>query len=157
MSHLKKLIRTVSLNTKQCLVGLPPQLYHITPKTFMGNLGDVEESHPKAKCLLIYSTRKIPFNKFTSSAIKSVIPSSIKWQFLSNYPIQASFSTVVIAVVSFFLTSDFMYRHIMLVLINRCLLNVVFSLTKALNGQSSPKENFYSPHLSVLFGKPCFS
>ena len=29
----------------------------------------------------------------------------------------------------------------MLILINRCLLNVVFSMTKALNGQSSPEQN----------------
>ena len=27
-----------------------------------------------------------------------------------------------------------------------CLLNVVFSITKALNGQCSPKKNFYSPN-----------
>ena len=39
----------------------------------------------------------------------------------------------------------------MLILINQCLLNVVFSMAKALNGQSSPKENFRSPYLSMLF------
>ena len=37
------------------------------------------------------------------------------------------------------------------------LLNVVFSITKALNGQSSAKHHFYYPHLSMLFGKLCFS
>ena len=35
----------------------------------------------------------------------------------------------------------------MLVLINKCLLNVVFSMTKTLKGQSSHKQNFYYPHL----------
>ena len=54
-------------------------------------------------------------------------------------------------------TLGFMYTHVMLILIIRCLLNVVLSMTKALNGQSSPKQNFYSPHLSMLFEKACFS
>ena len=34
-------------------------------------------------------------------------------------------------------------------LTNQCLLNVAFSLTKALNNQSSPKENFHFLHLSI--------
>ena len=38
-----------------------------------------------------------------------------------------------------------MYAHVMLILINRCLLNVVFSITKALNGQISPKQIFVIP------------
>ena len=50
-----------------------------------------------------------------------------------------------------------MYTHVRLVLINQCLLKVAFSMTKALNGQSSPKQSFHSLHLSMLFGKPCFS
>ena len=54
-------------------------------------------------------------------------------------------------------TSGFMYTCVMLILINWYLLNVVFSMTKALNGQSSPKQNFRSPHLSMLIEKPCFS
>ena len=62
MTYLKKLTRTISLDTKQCPAG-------------MGNSGDVEKSHPTAKNLLISPTRKILLNKFTSSAIKSVIPS----------------------------------------------------------------------------------
>ena len=70
---------------------------------------------------------------------------------------QASFVAAVIAVVSFFLISGFMYTNVMLILINQCLLNAVLSMTKGLNGQSSPKQNFYSAHLSVVFGKPCFS
>ena len=39
-----------------------------------------------------------------------------------------------------------------LILINQCLLNGAFRMTKALNGESSPKQNFHSLHLSVLFG-----
>ena len=43
-----------------------------------------------------------------------------------------------------------MYTCVALILINRCLLNVAFSMTKALNEQSSPKQNFYPLHLSIL-------
>ena len=56
-----------------------------------------------------------------------------------------------------FLTSGFVYTCVMLTLINWCLSNVVFTMTKALNGQSSPEQNFYSSHLSMLIEKPCFS
>ena len=81
----------------------------------------------------------------------------IKQQFSSQNPIQAPFVAVVIAVVSFFLTSGFTYTQIKLILITRCLQNVVFSMAKALNGQSSSEQNFYSPQLSMLFEKPCLS
>ena len=70
---------------------------------------------------------------------------------------QALFVAGAVAVVSFFLTSGFTYTCVMLILINRCLLNIVFRITKAMNGQSSPEQNFNSPHLLVLLGKPCFS
>ena len=45
----------------------------------------------------------------------------------------------------------------MLIFINRCLLNVVFSMVKEKNGQYSAKQNFLFPHLSMLFAKPYFS
>ena len=61
------------------------------------------------------------------------------------------------AVISFFLTSGFMYTHILAIVINKCLLNVAFSMSKVLNGQSTPKKNINSLCLSVPFGKPCFS
>ena len=57
----------------------------------------------------------------------------------------------------FICLSAILIDHVMLILINQHLLNVVFSMTKTLNGQSSPKQNFHSPHLSMRFGKPCFS
>ena len=41
-----------------------------------------------------------------------------------------------------FLTSAFMYRNIMLILISRWLLNLIFSMTKALNGQNPSNQNF---------------
>ena len=58
MIYLKKLVGTKSLNTKHCPTGLSPR---IIPHY--------------AKNLLIYPTRKISHNKFTSFAIKCVIPS----------------------------------------------------------------------------------
>ena len=48
-----------------------------------------------------------------------------------------------------FLTSAFMYTYVMAIFINRCLVNVVFSVTKALNGQNSLKQN-----LNVLSKSP---
>ena len=80
----------------------------------MGNPEDGAESYPTAKNLLVSPTRKI-----------SVIVKKCH-----SFPI--------------ILTSRFMYTHVMLILINRCLLNVVFSMIK---GQSSPKQNLYSPPL----------
>ena len=59
--------------------------------------------------------------------------------FLCNHPIQGSFIAAVIAVVSFFLTSGFMYRYIMLILINQRLLNLICSMKKVMNGQNSSK------------------
>ena len=105
----------------------------------MGNPGDRKEYQLTSKHLLIFPTRKILLNKYASSAIKSVIPPSIKQQFSSHHPIQASFVAEVITVVSLLLTSGFMYSHAMLILINQCLLNVVFCIAKVLDGQSSPE------------------
>ena len=53
-----------------------------------------------------------------------------------------------------FLKSGFMYTHVMLILINQCLLNVVFSMTKALNGQNSPKQNFPSRRFQCYLENP---
>ena len=74
-----------------------------------------EESHLATKKMFDFRTRKIPLTKE---------------QFSCNHPKQASFITVVIAVVSFFLTSGFMYRYIMLLLISQWLLNLICSMTK---------------------------
>ena len=71
---------------------------------------------------------------------------------------QSSFVAVVIGAVSLFLTSGsiYMYVNVTLILINQWLLNVVFSITEALNGQISPKQHFHYPHFLMLFGKICF-
>ena len=56
-----------------------------------------------------------------------------------------------------FLKPDFINTHAMLIFINQFLLIVAFSMIKALNGQSSTRKNFYSPHLWMLFGKASIS
>ena len=72
------------------------------PWTFMGNPGNGEKSYPTAKNLLISPIRKIPFNRFKSFAVKSLISSPIKQQFSSNHPMQSSFVAAVIFVTSYF-------------------------------------------------------
>ena len=70
---------------------------------------------------------------------------------ITQHPIQASFIAVVIAVVSFF----FNFRLYVQMYSNFDYLRVIRSMTKALNGQNSSKQNSQSPpHLSMLFGKP---
>ena len=55
---------------------------------------------------------------------------------------QASFVVAVISIVNFKFQA--LCVHMSCHLTNQCLLNVVFSMTKALNNQSSPKENLHS-------------
>ena len=52
-----------------------------------------------------------------------------------------------------FLTSGFMYRHIMLTLISRGLLNLICMMAKALNDQNSSKQNFQttSPPFNAIW------
>ena len=71
--------------------------------------------------------------------------------FSSNHPMRSSFVAAVISVVSY---SDFMlYVHICHAnLTNQCLLNVAFSMTKALIDWRSPKKNFHSlPPSNAIF------
>ena len=61
-----------------------------------------ENPTQEPKNLLNYPTKKISFIKFTSSAFKYVISSPTKEWLSSNYPLQASFLVVAMAVVSLF-------------------------------------------------------
>ena len=125
--------------------GLPP-----SPELLWEILEMEENPTQQPNIYLFPPSRKSPL-------IEICLPLS-KVSFLShhiafsiNHPMQASFVAVVISVASFF---NFRLDPI---LIYRCLLNVFFSMTKALNGQSSPKQNSHSVHFSILFGKPCIS
>ena len=121
----------MSLPTKKS--SPPPFLYAASCpffdcKPFGQNIGkNFNRIPPSSEKILISRTRKV---------------SLIKQQFSCNHPIQASFIAVAIAVVSFFLTSGFIYRDFMLILISQWLLDLIFSMTKALNGQNSSKQNF---------------
>ena len=110
----------------------------------MGYPGDGEKSYPTAKNLLIFPIRKIPLNIFKSFAVKSFISSPLNSNFQVNYSMQSSFASSVISVVSYFkfqaLCTHITYAN----LTNQCLLNVAFSMTKALNDGSSPKQKFHS-------------
>ena len=80
-----------------------------------------EESCPAAKKMPISPARKIPLTN------KSFIYS-------------CSHRCCII-----FLTSAFMYRYIMLILINRVLLNCICIMTKAFNDQNSSKQISQTP------------
>ena len=102
-----------------------------------------EKYHPVVETLLISHVRK---------------NNLIQYQLSCNHSIQVLLIAVAIVAVPFFSASGFMYRYIMLILINGCLLNLIFCMIKALNYRSSSKYSFkHLFHLSVLYGKPCFN
>ena len=115
-----------------------------------------ENPTQEPKNLLNYPTKKISFIKFTSSAFKYVIssPSKSDFHLIALYKLHFWLQPWLLY---YFLTSGFMHICVMPTLINRYLLTVVFDMTKVLNGQSSPKKNLFSLHLSILLGKPCLS
>ena len=116
----------------------------------MGNPGDGGKSYSTAKNLLISPIRKIPLNRFKSFAIKSFISSSSNSNFqviiLCNLHLQLQ-SFMLYHILNFRLYVHTCHAN----LTNQCLLNVAFSMTKALNNRSSPKQNFHSlPPSSAL-------
>ena len=115
------------------------------PWTFIGNPGVGEKSYPTAKNLLI---RKVSLNRFKSFNAKvSFLPHQTAIFKLSSYAIFICICSPFCCILNFSL-----YVHICQAnLTNQCLLNVVFSMTKALNDSSSPKQNLHSLHLSIPF------
>ena len=126
----------------------------------MGNPGYGGKSYPTAKKLLISPIRKIPLNRFKSFGIKSFISS----------PSNSNFQVITLCNLHLQLQSFLLYHMLNFRLYvhtchpnlnNQCLLNVAFSMIKAVNNQSSPKQNFHSRHLSIttlppmLFRKRC--
>ena len=79
----------------------------------MGNPGGGAESQPTGKIYSFFQPEKSSLINL-HFAPSSVIPSPSN---RNNHPIQASFVAVAIAVVSFFLTSGFMYTHVILILL----------------------------------------
>ena len=120
-----------------------------SPKPLCETLDNEGEYQPTAKNLLTFSTIKIRLNKFTSSTIKSMILSSScsSFDLITLYKLHLQLWWLLLY---HFLTSSFMYTHVMPILINLLLLNVVFSMIKALNSQGSPKQHTYSPPSNAI-------
>ena len=133
MTDLKKLIRT---KFQQDYL---PELFPIVPLDIYGKPWRWGESHPTTKNVFIYPTRKIPLMKFTLLSKVSLLPHEI-----------VSFYLICSCSHGYCIIFSFQASCVVLILINRCLLNVVFSMTNALNDQSSSKQNFCPLHLSIL-------
>ena len=115
------------------------ELYSIIPLNIYGKPLGWGRIPPNSQNFTYFPHQKNALNKFTLSTTK------------------VSFVAVAIVVVSFFFNFRLYVHMCYASFIDRCLLNVVFSMTKALNGQSSPEKKLYSPHLSVLlFRAPFF-
>ena len=114
----------------------------------MRNPGDGGKSYPTAKNLLISPIRKIPLNKFKSFAIKSYIssPSNSNFQVITRCNLHLQLQLFLLYHILNFKLYVYTCRAN---LTNQCLLNVEFSMTKALNNLSFPKQIFYSLHLSI--------
>ena len=172
----KSSIKTKSLNTKLCPAGLSPRiicqaspfmskmskkLLHPLvvdcspfPWTFIGNPGDGEKSYAAAKNLLIFPIRKIPLNRFKSFAVKSFIssPSNSNFQIIIVFNLHLQLQSFPLYhILNFRLDVHTCHAN----LTNKCLLNVTFSMTKALNDWSSTKQIFHSLHpLQCYFENP---
>ena len=114
------------------------------PWILMGNPGDGGKSYSTAKKLLIFPIIKIPLNRFKFFAVESLISSqsnsSLQVIILCNLHLQME-SFLLYRILNFMLYVHICYAN----LANRCLLNVSFSLTKALNVKAFSQVKFPFP------------
>ena len=103
------------------------------PQMLLENLVNWGKSCPASKKFLTSRTSKILLTN---------------QQFSCNHSIQIM--AVVTDTASFFFNSGFMYTYILLTSINRWLLNLIFIMAKALNGQNS------SPLFNVIWKRVLF-
>ena len=130
MIYLKKLDGTKSLNTNQCPAGLSLRnISHYHPKYLWETLGMGEYPTQLPK---IYSFSLL--NQKSSVPISSVIPCNFH---LITLPSRSHCCCI------FLLTSGFMYTHVTLIFIN-WYHNLVFSITKAMNGLRFSQAKFKS-------------
>ena len=146
-----KFIGIKSLSTKQCSAELSPwivpPIFAILPKIFLSfNLACCPH-HVWISLTLTPNLCGKPFKWGQNPAQQQKLayfphqkspPQQIAtFMYLPNTSFIYSFIAVVIAIVSFFffLASDFRHSYITLILINPWLLNLIFSLRKALNGK----------------------
>ena len=111
----------------------------------MQNPGDWRKSYPTAKNLLVFPIRKIGFNRLKSLS-KVTFPLH-QIAFSSNHLMKPLFLAVVILLYHILNLRLYVYTCCAN-LTNQCLLNVAFSMRKALNNRSFPKQNFHFLHLS---------
>ena len=106
MINLKKLIRNISLNTKQCPAGLSPR---IIPLNSYGKPWGWERMPGYSQKFTHSPQQKILHNKSTSFAIKIVTPSSSNNNFdlITLYKLYLQFQSLLLH--HFNLTSGFMY------------------------------------------------
>ena len=112
-----------------------------------------ENTQSTAENLLISLSRKILLDiSFISHYQKCHSFLYIKQQFSSHHPVlyKLHLQLQSLLLYHFFKFRLYMYPHVTLILIDQYLLNVVFRIRKALNGQISPKQHFYYPHLFFL-------
>ena len=108
-------------------------LPELPPWTFLGNLVDGGECQPTSKNLLIsphFSNIIILLNKSTSSAIKVLFLLHQIAIFISSPCTSFICSCSHCWRIIFFNFRLYMYTHVMLILINQCLLNIVLTLQK---------------------------
>ena len=99
--------------------GLPPSLEPLRETLPLNSQKSTHFSPPEKSTLA----------EFTSSSTKSIIlsPSCSNFHVITPYQFELQLYNCCCIIV---LILGFMYTHVMLILINRCLLNVVFSMTK---------------------------
>ena len=159
-TYLKKFIKIKSLSTKQCPPELSPWIippaFPILPKYFLSLYFVCCPQHvwtalPLPPNLLFLENpvdgRRIP----PYFPHQNTLPHQLAI-FIKSPNTIFTYSCNHCCCV-FFLTSGFLYRYIMLILISWWLLNLICSMAKAMNGQNSQPLL----HLSMLFGKPCFN
>ena len=180
----KSLIKTKSLNKKQCPAGLSPRIIcqlspfltkmskncftqqvwtvSLSPEPWWEVLGIEKNPTHQPKMYSFSQSQKSSLIDLNLSPLKfHFFP--IKQQFSSNHPMQPSFVAAVISIVSYFKFQG-LCTHVMLI----WQINVYWMLPVAwqkywiIEVLPRPKENFHSLHLSilsfpsVLFWKLCF-
>ena len=155
MTYFKKFAGTKSLNTKHCLAGLSLRIIsHYPPKHLRETLGIWENLTQQAKIYSSPPPEKSPLINLHLLVSKVSFLSHQIAIFIQLLYISFICSCSHCCCIIFFLTSGFMYTYVMPILINQCLLNVVFSMAKALNGQSSPSKISILPNLQCYLENP---
>ena len=136
MTNLKKLIVNKSLNTKQCPAGLSSRIIPLNLYGKPCGYRRISTNSQKfinfphfSNLLILLNNLHLPLSKVSFLLHQIAI-------FISSPYTSFICSCSHCCCIIFFNFRLYMYTHVMLILINQCLLNF-FSITKALNGQIS--------------------